>query len=91
MKKETVTSLNLRLLLPLIKNTLTCEHVYLRFNPEVFSAIIFRALGATTLIYSTGAVVIIGAKEYSCLEKIIDVLGKISTCQASNLALMKLL
>ena len=84
MKMCGVVSLNLKLLLSVLKATLTSENVSIKFRPESFSAIVLRGFKATTLIYSTGAVVIVGAKEYSCLEKIIQYLSNISICQVSN-------
>ena len=87
MKLEKVTSLNLRSLLSVLKETLEGADVHLRFCPESFSAIVFRGFNATTLVYSTGAVVIVGARDYSSLEKIIEILSNISLCQVSNFVL----
>ena len=87
MKTQNVASLNLRSLLSVLKQTLEGEDVDLRFRPESFSAVVFRGFDATTLIYSTGSVVIVGARYYSCLEKIIEILSRISICQVSNFVL----
>ena len=41
---------------------------------QVFSAIVFRGFGCTTLVYSSGSTVMIGAKETASLEKVVDIL-----------------
>lgn len=84
MEQIGINSLNLKKLIAVIRETSSKAEVALRFCPEIFSPIIFRGYNATTLIYSTGAVVIIGAKEYKTLLTIIKILEEIdisSSCQ----------
>ena len=87
MRRENVTSLNLRSLVSVLNQTFKGADVHIRFRPEIFSAIVLRAFNATTLIYSTGSVIIVGAKNYSSLEKITELLSTISPCLVSNLVL----
>lgn len=90
MKIENVSSLNLRLLLSVLKETSREADITLRFRPEIFSAIVLRAFSATTLIYSTGACIIVGARNHTSLQKISELLSTISPCLVSNLVLTKL-
>ena len=81
MRVEKVTSLNLRSFQSVLKETLFGTDVQIRFRPESFSAIVFRGFNCTTLIYSTGSVIIVGARDYSCLVKVTELLSRISLCQ----------
>ena len=87
MMEDNIKSLNLKSFLTVLKRALDGADVRITFRPESFSAIVLRGFNCTTLIYSTGSVIIVGARDYSCILKITELLSTISLCQASNFVL----